>query len=59
MILYVENTFDKNVSDALKKMGYTISIMFGIWKNRSDYGKPDGIITGVADNRGDDAAAGY
>jgi gamma-glutamyltranspeptidase/glutathione hydrolase len=57
--LYVENTFDKNVSDALKKMGYTISIMFGIGRTEVIMEQPDGIITGVADNRGEDAAVGY
>ncbi|MEO7119507.1 MAG: gamma-glutamyltransferase, partial [Ginsengibacter sp.] len=57
--LYVENTFDTNVSDALKKMGYKISIMFGIGRTEVIMEEPDGVITGVADKRGEDAAVGY
>ncbi len=57
--LYVENTFDTNVSDALKKMGYKISIKFGIGRTEVIMQEPNGVITGVADNRGEDAAVGY
>ncbi|MEO7120931.1 MAG: gamma-glutamyltransferase, partial [Ginsengibacter sp.] len=57
--LYVENTFDTNVSDALKKMGYKISIKFGIGRTEVIMQEPNGVMTGVADNRGEDAAVGY
>lgn len=57
--LYLENTFDKSVAEELKKMGYKISIKFGIGRTEVILRKPDGTIVAVGDNRGEDAAIGY
>lgn len=57
--LNVENTFDKNVADELKKMGYKISIKSGIGRTEVIMVKPDGSLIAVGDSRGDDSAAGY
>ncbi len=58
-ILYVENTFDKNVVDALEKMGYKTSEKNGIGRTEVIMIQPDGTIVGIADERGEDSAAGY
>ena len=57
--LYVENTFDKDVVEALKKMGYKTSVKFGIGRTEVILIKPNGTITAVGDSRGDDTAVGY
>jgi gamma-glutamyltranspeptidase / glutathione hydrolase len=58
-ILDIENTFDKNVADELKKMGYKISIKSGIGRTEVIMVRPDGSLIAVGDRRGDDSAAGY
>ena len=57
--LYIENTFDKNVADELKKMGYKISTISGIGRTEVIMIKPGGSLIAVGDHRGDDSAAGY
>ena len=56
--LFVERTFDKNVTEQLKAMGYTVTVRGSI--GRTEVIMTDGqTITAVADHRGDDAAVGY
>jgi gamma-glutamyltranspeptidase/glutathione hydrolase len=57
--LFVENTFDKNVVNELKEMGYKISIKNGIGRTEVILVMPDKTIKAVGDRRGDDAAVGY
>jgi gamma-glutamyltranspeptidase/glutathione hydrolase len=57
--LFVENTFDKNVIEQLKQMGYKISVKNGIGRTEVIMVMPDKKIDAVADHRGDDAAVGY
>jgi len=57
--LFVENTFDKNVVNELKEMGYKISIKNGIGRTEVILVMPDKTIKAVGDHRGDDAAVGY
>ncbi len=58
-VIYVERGFNENVIDALKKMGYTISIRGAIGRTEVIMVQPDGSIIAVGDKRGDDSAAGY
>lgn len=58
-VLFVEKSFDENVANALKKMGYTIVRRGAIGRTEVIMVQPDGSITAVGDSRGDDAAAGY
>jgi gamma-glutamyltranspeptidase/glutathione hydrolase len=54
----VEKNFDKNILEQLKNMGYKITTRNAI--GRTEVIMRNGSnITAVADNRGDDAAAGY
>jgi gamma-glutamyltranspeptidase/glutathione hydrolase len=55
----VEESFDKNVEGALKKMGYKINEWQAIGRTELIEVKPDGSLIAVGDHRGDDAAAGY
>jgi gamma-glutamyltranspeptidase/glutathione hydrolase len=56
--LFVERTFDKNVIEQLKAMGYKVTLRGSI--GRTEVIMTDGqTITAVADHRGDDAAVGY
>jgi gamma-glutamyltranspeptidase/glutathione hydrolase len=56
--LFVERTFDKNVIEQLKAMGYKVTVRGSI--GRTEVIMTDGqTITAVADHRGDDAAVGY
>jgi gamma-glutamyltranspeptidase/glutathione hydrolase len=55
----IEKTFNQNTKTELEKMGYRI-------KSRGSIGRTEGILIGptgkritVADNRGDDAVAGF
>ena len=55
----IEKTFNQNTKTELEKMGYRI-------KSRGSIGRIEGILIGptgkritVADNRGDDAVAGF
>jgi gamma-glutamyltranspeptidase / glutathione hydrolase len=56
--IFVEKDFDKNVVEQLKAMGYKISVRGSIGRTEVilNNGKK---ITAVADQRGDDGAAGY
>jgi len=58
-VIYVEKGFDKNVIEALQKMGYTISIRGAIGRTEVIMVQPDGSLIAVGDRRGDDAAVGY
>ena len=58
-VIYVERGFNENVIDALKKMGYTISIRGAIGRTEVIMVQPDGSLIAVGDKRGDDSAAGY
>jgi gamma-glutamyltranspeptidase/glutathione hydrolase len=58
-IIIVEQSFDKYVVEALKKMGYTISMTKGIGRTEVIMVQTNGSIIGVGDKRGDDSAAGY
>ena len=54
----VEKSFDKNVTEQLKEMGYKIAYRNSI--GRTEVIMVNGkTITAVADSRGDDGAAGY
>ena len=54
----VEKNFDKKILEKLKTMGYKITLRNSI--GRTEVIITDGsTITAVADNRGDDGAAGY
>ena len=59
-VIYVEQGFDENVIEVLKKMGYTISMREAIGRTEAIMVQPDGSIIAVGDKRGDDDAAdGY
>jgi gamma-glutamyltranspeptidase/glutathione hydrolase len=58
-VIDVEDTFNKNVVDELRKMGYKISVRSGIGRTEVIMIQPDGTIIGVGDGRGEDAAVGY
>jgi len=58
-VIDVEDTFNKNVVDELRKMGYKISVKSGIGRTEVIMIQPDGTIIGVGDGRGEDAAVGY
>jgi len=58
-VIYVEKGFNENVIEALKKMGYTISMREAIGRTEVIMVQPDGSLIAVGDKRGDDAAAGY
>ena len=58
-VIDVEKGFDKNVIEALKKMGYTISVREAIGRTEVIMVKRDGSLIAVGDQRGDDAVAGY
>jgi gamma-glutamyltranspeptidase / glutathione hydrolase len=58
-VIYVEHGFNENVIEALKEMGYKISIRGAIGRTEVIMVKKDGSLIAVGDNRGDDAAAGF
>ena len=58
-VIFTEKAFNKNVTDTLKKEGYTFSMEDGIGRTEVIMVKPDGSLVAVGDHRGDDAAAGY
>lgn len=58
-VIDIESGFNKNVSDALEKMGYRIVVREAIGRTDVIMVKPDGSLIGVGDSRGNDAAAGY
>jgi len=58
-VIYIEQGFSENVIEALKKMGYTISMRQAIGRTEVIMVQPDGSLIAVGDKRGDDAAAGY
>ena len=58
-VIIVEQSFDKNVLEALKKMGYAITMTKGIGRTEVIMVRHDGSIIGVGDKRGDDSVAGY
>ena len=56
--IFVEKDFDKNVISQLESMGYKVTLRGSI--GRTEVIMVNGkTITAVADNRGDDGAAGY
>lgn len=58
-VIYVEQGFNENVIEALKEMGYTISMREAIGRTEVIMVQPNGSLIAVGDKRGDDAAAGY
>ena len=56
--IYVERGFPEEVKNKLRSMGYTIRDRGAIGRTELIVIK-DGKIEAVADNRGDDHAAGY
>ncbi len=58
-VIYVEHGFSENVIEALKEMGYKISIRGAIGRTEVIMVKKGGSLIAVGDNRGDDAAAGF
>lgn len=57
--LDVEKGFPQPVRDTLQKMGYTLHERGGIGRTELIRVLPSGVFEAVADNRGDDSAAGY
>lgn len=57
--IFVEKGFDENVISKLKDMGYKIKPREAIGRTEVIMVMPNKNIQAVADNRGDDAAAGY
>jgi gamma-glutamyltranspeptidase/glutathione hydrolase len=55
----LERGFPDSTAAALEKMGYTLKHWGGIGATEVIMVGPDGKYTGVADRRGNDAAAGY
>lgn len=58
-VVYVEKGFPADVRAALEKMGYKISQRNQIGRTEMIKILPNGTIEAVADNRGDDDAAGW
>lgn len=57
--VFVEENFPAHVREALQKMGYKITERSAIGRVEAIKVLPDGSFEAVADNRGDDAAAGF
>ena len=57
--LMVEKGFPENVKMALQKMGYTLKERGAIGRTETIKVLPNGKFEAVADNRGDDSAAGW
>jgi gamma-glutamyltranspeptidase / glutathione hydrolase len=57
--LMVEKNFPASVREALQKMGYSIKERGAIGRTETIKVLPSGKFEAVADNRGDDAAAGW
>ncbi|MEO7960471.1 MAG: gamma-glutamyltransferase [Ginsengibacter sp.] len=57
--IFAEKTFDPEVLRKLKDMGYTINTRDAIGRTEVIIISEDNHIKAVADNRGDDAVAGY
>jgi gamma-glutamyltranspeptidase/glutathione hydrolase len=58
-ILFVENSFPKDIRDQLQQMGYKIQSRGSIGRTELIRIEKPGQIEAVADKRGDDSAAGY
>lgn len=58
-VIDVEKSFPADVRQALQKMGYTIKERTAIGRTEVIKVLPDGRFEAVADNRGDDSAAGF
>lgn len=54
-----EGTFSEETVKTLEKMGHTVSTRDPIGRVEAILREPDGRLRAVADNRGDDAAAGF
>lgn len=57
--LYMEKGFSESTKAALQKMGYVVLYRGAIGRTEIIKVLPNGRFEAVADNRGDDAAAGY
>lgn len=57
--IFVEATFPQAVRQQLQQMGYKVTQRGSIGRTEVIRIEPNGTIEAVADNRGDDAAAGY
>lgn len=57
--IFIEPAFPDATKNSLEKMGYKISIRSSIGRTEVIKVKEDGSFEAVADNRGDDSAAGY
>ena len=57
--LYMEKGFSESTKAALQKMGYVVLYRGAIGRTEIIRVLPNGRFEAVADNRGDDAAAGY
>ena len=57
--LMVEKNFSQPVQEALRKMGYSVKERGAIGRTETIKVLPNGKFEAVADNRGDDAAAGW
>lgn len=58
-VIDVEKSFPQEVRQAMQKMGYTIKERAAIGRTEVIKVLPDGRFEAVADNRGDDSAAGF
>lgn len=58
-VIYLEQGFDESVKEKLEQMGYKTQMRNAIGRTEVILVNDDGTITGVADHRGDDSAAGY
>ncbi len=57
--LYIERKFSQEIKEGLKKMGYGLKERGGIGRTEVIKVLADGKFEAVADNRGDDTAAGW
>ncbi|MDE3214317.1 MAG: gamma-glutamyltransferase, partial [Bacteroidota bacterium] len=58
-IVDFETGFNPEVIDSIRAMGYTTRVWNSIGRTEVIVVRPDGIIIGVGDRRGDDSAQGY
>jgi gamma-glutamyltranspeptidase/glutathione hydrolase len=58
-VVSVEKGFNENTKQSLEKMGYKIQARGNYSRSEVIKVLPDGTFEAVADNRGDDSAAGY
>lgn len=57
--VFIEPAFPQDLQSALQKMGYKVTLRGPIGRTEVIKVLPDGRFEAVADNRGDDSAAGY